>query len=107
MMLDPVGRLEVPRFVETADKTSLSFADWPAGNEGEHVIGLPTLHVHGLKDPGIERHRKLLELYCKRGTTRLVEWEGDHRLPIKSVDVDLVVAKVMEMAWETGVVDHF
>ncbi|KAK4220297.1 citrinin biosynthesis oxidoreductase CtnB [Rhypophila decipiens] len=97
----------VPRYVETADKTSLSFSDWPSLAEvegGEHVITLPTLHVHGLADPGLERHRKLLELYCKRGTTKLVEWGGDHRLPIKTADVEPVTGKIMEMAWETGVI---
>ncbi|KAM7205770.1 citrinin biosynthesis oxidoreductase CtnB [Naviculisporaceae sp. PSN 640] len=95
----------VPRYVETADKTSLSFSDWPSVSElegGEHVITLPTLHVHGLLDPGIERHRKLLELYCQKGTTRLVEWMGDHRLPIKMTDVEMVVKGVLEIAKETG-----
>ncbi|KAM7202180.1 citrinin biosynthesis oxidoreductase CtnB [Rhypophila sp. PSN 637] len=109
VMLDPRPPKDqsVPRYVEMADKTSLSFSDWPSLAEvdgGEHVITLPTLHVHGLADPGLERHRKLLELYCKRGTTKLVEWGGDHRLPIKTADVEPVTGKIMEMAWETGVI---
>ncbi|KAM7215434.1 citrinin biosynthesis oxidoreductase CtnB [Rhypophila decipiens] len=109
VMLDPRPPKDqsVPRYVETADKTSLSFSDWPSLAEvdgGEHVITLPTLHVHGLADPGLERHRKLLELYCKRGTTKLVEWGGDHRLPIKTADVEPVTGKIMEMAWETGII---
>lgn len=99
------GSRAAPRYVETADKTSMSFSDWPSVSElegGEHVITLPTLHVHGLLDPGIERHRKLLELYCAKGTTRLVKWVGDHRLPIKTADVEMVVKGVLDIAWETG-----
>ncbi|KAK3328800.1 serine hydrolase FSH [Apodospora peruviana] len=103
VMLDPTGDLEIPRHVERADKLSLEFRDWPESNEGEHVVTIPTLHVHGLQDPGIPRHRRLLEMYCQKGTTRLVEWDGDHRLPIKSQDVEIVVNKVVEMAWEMGV----
>lgn len=104
VLLDPTGALgKAPRYVETADNLSLAFTDWPERNEGEHVITLPTLHVHGLLDEGIERHKKLLKLYCKTGTTRVVEWMGDHRLPIKSMDVGMVTSKMLEMAKETGV----
>ncbi|KAK1752276.1 serine hydrolase FSH [Echria macrotheca] len=103
VMLDPTGALPVPPGIETADNLSLAFDDWPATNEGEHVIGIPTLHVHGLKDPGIERHRKLLDLYCERGTARVVEWDGDHRIPFKTADVSMVVKEILQMAKEAGV----
>lgn len=93
----------IPSHVAAADGLSLAFDDWPASSEGEHVIETPTLHVHGLQDDGIERHRKLLNLYCKPGTTKLVEWNGDHRIPIKNPDVDAVTSKILEMARETGV----
>ncbi|KAK4168339.1 serine hydrolase FSH [Cladorrhinum sp. PSN259] len=104
VLLDPTGELgKPPRYIETADNLTFAFEDWPERNEGEHVLGLPTLHVHGLLDPGIERHRKLLDLYCKEGTARLVEWNGDHRIPIKTVDVEMVSEQLLEMARETGV----
>ncbi|OIW26215.1 hypothetical protein CONLIGDRAFT_634517 [Coniochaeta ligniaria NRRL 30616] len=102
--LDPTGTLgSTPRHVATADGLSMAFADWPESNEGEHAIGIPTLHVHGLQDPGIDRHRKLMTLYCKTGTAKLAEWDGDHRIPIKTPDVDLVVSKVLDLARRTGV----
>lgn len=102
--LDPTGKLgATPRHVATADGLSMAFADWPASNVGDHAIGTPTLHVHGLQDPGIDRHVKLMTLYCKPGTAKLAEWDGDHRIPIKTPDVDLVVSKVLELARETGV----
>ena len=103
VILDPTRAAEdVPRHVDTAEGVGFNFEDWPETNEGEHVLGLPTLHVHRLQEPGLERHRMLLKLYCKRGTTRLVEWNGGHRLPIKSSDVDLVTKELLETAREAG-----
>lgn len=67
------------------------------------LLRLPTLHVHGTLDPGLELHRQLLERCCAPGTTRLLEWPGDHRLPLKSAHVDPVVAEMVQMAASTGV----
>ncbi|KOS22904.1 hypothetical protein ESCO_003361 [Escovopsis weberi] len=79
---------------------------WPASNKhGEHLLSIPTLHVHGLQDPGIDKHRLLFEKYCAEGTARLVQWDGNHRLPIKTHDVALVVGELMQVAVETGVLD--
>jgi hypothetical protein len=72
------------------------------GNQ-DHVLKLPTVHVHGMRDPGLELHRQLLEHYCDIGSVRLVEWDGDHRVPIKSKDVAAVVKQILAVAQETGV----
>jgi hypothetical protein len=64
----------------------------------------PTLHVLGLQDPDVARHRILLARYCKPGTARRVEWDGDHRLPIKTPDVTAVTGKILEMAEDTDVI---
>ncbi|KAG6009425.1 hypothetical protein E4U21_002340 [Claviceps maximensis] len=80
-----------------------SFDDWPDAPHGDHVVDVPTLHVHGLQDPGIERHKKLLDLYCVPGPARLVEWNEGHRLPIKTDDVERVVGNILDMARQTGV----
>ncbi|KAB5511707.1 serine hydrolase FSH [Coniochaeta sp. 2T2.1] len=102
--LDPTGALDsASRHIASADGLSLEFSDWPQSNEGEHVITTPTLHVHGLQDPGLERHRQLEALYCKTGTTTVVEWNGDHRIPIKTPDVEQVVSRVLDLGRETGV----
>ncbi|KAI9832631.1 MAG: hypothetical protein M1819_004216 [Sarea resinae] len=69
----------------------------------DQVLRLPTVHVHGLRDPGIELHRCLLEEYCEEGSTRIVEWDGEHRLPIKSKDVVAVVDQIVDVARQTGV----
>lgn len=105
VMLDPTGALQAERspHVDTADTVGLKFQDWPESSDGEHAIGLPTLHVHGLQDPGLARHKKMLELYCKPGTAKVVHWNGGHRLPFKPSDVQMIVNEILEMARETGV----
>lgn len=69
----------------------------------ECKLMLPTVHVHGLKDEGLELHRRCVDDYCAAGTTTLVEWDGPHRIPLKRMDVDRVVAAIVEVADEYGV----
>jgi predicted esterase len=70
----------------------------------DHVLRLPTLHVHGMKDPGIANHRRLLADFCKAGTTRLVEWDGDHRIIIQAADVAAVANEILALSKQTGVI---
>ncbi|KAL4994905.1 serine hydrolase-domain-containing protein [Aspergillus recurvatus] len=70
----------------------------------ESALHLPTIHVHGLKDPGLALHRDLLDHGCEYGSTRLIEWEGEHRVPIKSQDVMAVVDAMLEVARQAGVI---
>ena len=67
------------------------------------TLYLPTVHVHGRKDPGLGFHQNFLEDSCTRGTTRLIEWDGEHRIPIKPSDVTLVVESILAIAKETGI----
>ncbi|KAK2068189.1 hypothetical protein P8C59_002846 [Phyllachora maydis] len=71
--------------------------------EGGRLLRLPTIHVHGLADPGLEMHRELLHEWCEEGTTRLVEWDGDHRLPFKAKDVSPLAAEIVKVGREVGV----
>lgn len=71
--------------------------------KGHHVLRVPTIHVHGLRDKGLDLHRELFQDFCDRDTRRLVEWDGDHRLPLKFNDVFLVVRQIRQLARETGV----
>lgn len=71
--------------------------------DDEAVLKTPTVHVHGLADEGLHLHRRLLEQYCEPGTTTLVEWDGNHRIPIKSKDVERVVTAIWDVAERTGV----
>ncbi|KAK6072602.1 citrinin biosynthesis oxidoreductase CtnB [Seiridium cupressi] len=58
----------------------------------------PTLHVHGLQDPGLELHRALLTHFASPEHARLIEWNGAHRIPLKTADVKLLVDATLEIA---------
>lgn len=68
----------------------------------EHVLRLPTIHVHGLNDPGLPLHQFLYTDYCT-SAKRLIEWDGGHRIPIKTKDVLPVVNAILDVAQTTGV----
>ncbi|MCJ1235429.1 hypothetical protein MMC14_003397 [Varicellaria rhodocarpa] len=67
-------------------------------------IHIPTIHVHGLQDPGLHFHRRLYKENCELESTTLIEWEGAHRVPLKSKDVDPIVNAIMKYAKASGVV---
>jgi hypothetical protein len=71
--------------------------------DDEAILRKPTLHVHGTADPGLHLHQKLLHDYCEHGTATLVEWEGAHRIAIKTKHVDRIVDAVYDLAESTGV----
>ncbi|KAL4893535.1 serine hydrolase FSH [Aspergillus ambiguus] len=70
------------------------------GSSGD-MLQLPTIHVHGLKDPVLDRHRELLREYCDPLHATLLEWEGDHRMPIKSGEVEPIVEQIHKTARES------
>ncbi|KAL3438032.1 serine hydrolase FSH [Aspergillus tetrazonus] len=65
--------------------------------EDGHLLSIPTIHVHGLRDPGLEMHRDLVRS-CRPSCVRIVEWEGAHRMPITTKDVGAVVAEIRHLA---------
>lgn len=71
--------------------------------ESPHILRLPTLHVHGLADPGLHLHRRLLKQYCDESTATVLEWDGNHRVPIKKTDVEPICKEVLRIAREQGV----
>ncbi|KUI67803.1 Esterase LovG [Cytospora mali] len=87
------------------DAAHLSTADdlSRVAHTGENVLRIPTLHVHGLRDKGRDLHRQLYEEFCAPDTRILVEWDGDHRVPLKAKDVALVSNHIRLLARETGV----
>ncbi|CAD6445407.1 aa0ada74-69c7-45a8-a9ef-77389b905ad4 [Sclerotinia trifoliorum] len=54
----------------------------------DHLLTLPTLH----KD------------FCRAGTTRLVEWDGDHRVVIRAADAVVVSNEILAMSRQTGAI---
>ena len=71
--------------------------------QSKHVLKLPTLHVHGLRDEGLHLHRKLLKEYCDSKSADVVEWDGEHRVPIKWVDVKPIREWIYKTARREGI----
>ncbi|KAG6014996.1 hypothetical protein E4U41_004720 [Claviceps citrina] len=69
----------------------------------DHLLSLPTVHVHGRKDAGLANHRRLLRDYCRPGTARLVEWEGDHRVVVHEADVACVAREILALGRDARV----
>lgn len=63
--------------------------------ENEDLLDVPTVHVHGLNDPNLHLHRRLLHDHFKPSSTSLMEWDGDHRIPLKTKDVTRLVAEIL------------
>lgn len=98
-------RMGAIRGVQEASGIGAEFKDWAevGGDDTEHILRIPTVHVHGLRDPGLGLHRRLLNEYCEKGSARLVEWDGDHRIPIKGGDVEAVTEGILLTADELGI----
>ncbi|MCJ1414494.1 hypothetical protein MMC32_000821 [Xylographa parallela] len=90
-----------PGLVDAATPFTLPAPAWPFQGSDEHILWLPTIHVHGLKDPGLDKHCDMLREYCNPLQATLLEWEGDHRMPIKSRDVEVIVQQIHKAAQET------
>ncbi|RDA94921.1 hypothetical protein CP533_0179 [Ophiocordyceps camponoti-saundersi (nom. inval.)] len=61
-------------------------------------LQLPTVHVHGLTDEGLRFHRQLALRYCVPDSSTVIEWQGEHRVPIKTKDVTPVVEQMLRLA---------
>lgn len=79
-----------------------------SGSCGLHdgVLQIPTIHVHGLRDPGLELHRWMLRQCCSPSSVTLLEWDGGHRVPIESKHVNLLVQQIYLLAGNLGVFSH-
>lgn len=102
------GRSPIVRFSELT--RSPACVDPGAISEGfhyegasPHVLRLPTIHVHGLNDAGLHLHRKMLEQYHDPKAVTLIEWDGNHRVPIKKVDVERITDEIYRVARQEGV----
>jgi len=100
--LDP-ELVMTPSLVDAAHVGSQVYIS-PDERSTDHVLRLPTIHVHGLRDPGLELHQQLLEGYCDKESTRLIDWDGNHRVPVKDIVVARIVREIFAVAQETGVI---
>jgi hypothetical protein len=76
------------------------FKSLPKSGHPDSRFSIPTIHMHGLHDAGLHRHRQLYES-CRRDTARLLEWDGSHRVPIKSKDLLPLIHQIREISQDT------
>lgn len=62
------------------------------------ALQTPTVHVHGLQDEGLQFHRQLLHQYMAPKRACLVEWNGQHRIPVRTIDVEAVAQSILQVA---------
>ena len=65
-------------------------------------LRLPTLHVHGLKDPGLRLHRELLRGCCDAQSVEVLDWDGAHQVPIKPGDVGALAKGILKLVRTTA-----
>lgn len=65
---------------------------------GKVFIDRPTLHVIGLQDEWVSSQRTLCYKYCLEASRTLIEWDGDHRIPIEPQQVELIAQHTIAMA---------
>ena len=84
--------------IRSTETPNPSSASW-------QTMDFATLHVHGRRDPGLHLHRQFLYQNFDPLHTRLMEWDGEHRVPIKTKDVAVVVEEILSMARCDGIVE--
>ena len=93
-----------PGFVSAASISVPSPSEYGGIGRMERLLDIPTLHVHGRQDPGLDQHRRLLWDCCERDSAKLLEWHGHHRVPIKTKDVERLVEEIVAIASQAGLV---
>jgi predicted esterase len=96
----PLSNLNPEVLISPALVTAGDLLGYQSNDEVDEnlLLRVPTLHVHGMADPGLPLHRELLHKYCAQESTTLIEWEGAHRIPIKSRDVEIVIEAIYDIA---------
>ena len=69
----------------------------PASWEYAALLDIPTIHMHGLNDPNLHLHRRLLYEQCEEACASLLEWDGGHRVPVKTRDVAKLVEEMVSV----------
>lgn len=64
-------------------------------------LRVPTLHVHGLRDPSLTAHRELVKQCCDSESARVLEWDGVHSVPLQTLDVRPLAEAIIALAKTT------
>ena len=85
-----------------AGEVSEGGLEYDVDNNRDRLV-LPTVHVHGLQDPGLHLHKRLRDGYTEGDAVETIEWDGGHRVPLKKTDNERVAEAVMRAARRAGV----
>ncbi|PWY88370.1 hypothetical protein BO70DRAFT_359810 [Aspergillus heteromorphus CBS 117.55] len=77
-----------------------------SGDTDKVLLRVPTVHVYGRNDSVLRPFKHLLDSCCAPDSIRKVEWDADHQVPLKTVDVDVVVGAILDVARQTGVLHN-
>ncbi|RAK74688.1 uncharacterized protein BO72DRAFT_470695 [Aspergillus fijiensis CBS 313.89] len=75
------------------DHNHAARTQWNTRGGGERRISIPTVHIIGRSDP-LRRHGELQARLCSKNLTRVVEFEGAHKVPHKGNDLQAVLRAV-------------
>ncbi|KAH9876856.1 putative esterase tox9 [Plenodomus lingam] len=65
---------------------------------GKVSIKRPTLHVIGVEDEWTDSQRRLYDAYCPEESKTLLEWQGDHRIPIQASETKQICDWILARA---------
>lgn len=91
-------------FMATAADISEGGLEFDMDMNVEARLRWPSVHVHGMADPGLHLHRRLSNGWTYRGgdgvedPAEVVEWDGGHRVPFKKADVVRVAGAIFATA---------
>lgn len=62
-------------------------------------LRMPSVHLHGLKDPYLGSSRMLAEKVFQADMANVLEFDGGHYIPAKKTDLDRLTAAVKDLGW--------
>ncbi|KXS94997.1 hypothetical protein AC578_1522 [Pseudocercospora eumusae] len=96
------GQKTPPGLVDACQLSTSTREPFMSPRVAAPILDTPTIHVHGLRDLGLPLHRKFLAQYFNPYSSVLLEWDGEHRMAVKTADVVRVVECILTMARATG-----
>ncbi len=81
----------------TAPMHSFSIMDEPDIFDFPDKLAKPTLHVHGMQDGDLPLHQTLQRNCVEPDRAVLLEWNGDHRVPVQVTDVKAVTEGIFQV----------
>ncbi|GKZ19792.1 hypothetical protein AbraIFM66951_010791 [Aspergillus brasiliensis] len=67
-------------------------------------LNIPTVHVYGSRDSMLRDFTHVLYDCCTPTSAQRYDWDADHQIPLKTIDVDAIIQMVMQVARETGAI---